>query len=461
MAQNLTTEQALNLLVGGYGYDEVDFAEHLQEGDELGDTYWTPTNDLHCSDCDVELTIKDLADSNLTNFFTGELLDSLHIIQPVANRTITGSNTWANGNMTNWHQTSGRLWTNAASADLYFTLAPTYAPMTAGTVYNLTFVLRGSSGTWEVQDYGGRALPLTSSSTDGTGLDYMRPDSSKTWSYQFTAPAGTAGGFRIKSYGGAGNQFWDDFALTVEGSEAVAVGMVFKVGGAGDTTDNALAAAKDSAGISATAVAANDLFAVTNITTAAVVYIGNAVGSYAFASNRTSTLVQTSANRASAGLNVKGRNSKEYAIAYTIAVREPIAPAGAVVLTLETFADTSTTMPITAGAQVAYFKSASDADAADFKIQSVSTAATAGVLAISGVSLLRCCDHEKGDNGQLWWKIEAVGGDATEVAAVSVTGDDVTSQTVSEGDDTAVKGLFSRVTGATGIVRAHRSPYRS
>lgn len=46
------------------------------------------------------------------------------------------------------------------------------------------------------------------------------------------------------------------------------IGFVFQVGGVGDTTDNALQAAKGSA------VADGDIFEVTNVSTAAVVYLG-------------------------------------------------------------------------------------------------------------------------------------------------------------------------------------------
>jgi len=48
----------------------------------------------------------------------------------------------------------------------------------------------------------------------------------------------------------------------------LAIGFVFQVGGAGDTTDNALATAKGSA------VADGDVFEVTNVAAAAVAYLG-------------------------------------------------------------------------------------------------------------------------------------------------------------------------------------------
>ncbi len=57
-------------------------------------------------------------------------------------------------------------------------------------------------------------------------------------------------------------------AIRAVKGENVKVGTVFQVGGAGDTTDNALAAAKGSA------VADGDLFEVTNTSTPAVAYLG-------------------------------------------------------------------------------------------------------------------------------------------------------------------------------------------
>ena len=115
------------------------------------------------------------------------------------------------------------------------------------------------------------------------------------------------------------------------GNSAILVGNVFQVGGTGDTTDNALAAAKGGA------VADNDTFAVTNVTggSEAVVYVGNLTSAYAWSAVGRSTLQQTAANRASAGYNLKGLNYKEYRLEYTLTA--PLAPDGDFAMTLEGF----------------------------------------------------------------------------------------------------------------------------
>ncbi|KKK51801.1 hypothetical protein LCGC14_3111330, partial [marine sediment metagenome] len=249
--------------------------------------------------------------------------------------------------------------------------------------------------------------------------------------------------------------YWDNFELVNTAADSVSVGLIFKVGGTGDTTDNALAAAKGSA------PANNDLFAVTDISTEAVVYIGNAVGSYAFATGNgsaTSSLTQTASDRASAGLNVKGKASKEYKLTYTVAIQQAIAPAGALALTIETFANESTTLPITAGAQTVYFRSASGAATADLVIQAVGSSVTAGVLALSAFTLFRCCDNDTNADGVSWYKVRAFQGTAT-FSATAINGDDLSSDGLAEHE--TIEGAWSRIIGTAGIILAYRVPYRS
>ncbi|KKL70699.1 hypothetical protein LCGC14_2102260, partial [marine sediment metagenome] len=124
---------------------------------------------------------------------------------------------------------------------------------------------------------------------------------------------------------------------------------------------------------------------------------------------------------------------------------------------IETFG-TSTTMPITAGEHTIYFLSASDADAADFVIQAISTAATAGVLAISGVSLRRCCDNAENPDGVAWWRIRAFKGAAT-FSGTAMYGDDLSSDELAEHQ--TIEGAWSRIEGTAGIILSYRVPYRS
>ena len=304
----LTADEALNIQLGALGYDEVDFTEHLTNGATVASSEWGVVNDLKTADGAVSLTVSDTTDSTLANFFTGELLDALQILTPVANRVMTDNqNQWTSHDLTTFSDAGSWLRTDANDAGMYFKLATQYAPMTAGEEYKM--VVKTNAQTWQgtgwyVQDYGGRALFSVLSDPGTSGQEET-----------FTAPDGTSGGFRFVAISSNTDVFyWDNFTLVNTAADAVAIGLVFKVGGTGDTTDNALAAAKGSA------VANNDLFVVTSITgTGEVVYIGNAIGSYAWSSNQRSTLLQTLSDRASAGLNSKGRNSKDYRLSYTIA----------------------------------------------------------------------------------------------------------------------------------------------
>ena len=69
----------------------------------------------------------------------------------------------------------------------------------------------------------------------------------------------------LAAFFGAGGDLNDAF---IASNVPLEVGRVFKVTGTGDTTDNALQAAKGSA------IAANDQFEITNTGTPAVVYLG-------------------------------------------------------------------------------------------------------------------------------------------------------------------------------------------
>jgi len=356
-------------------------------------------------------------------------------------------NNWANHNLTNFSDAGSWLRTDADSIGLFCKLATQYAPMVAGTEYKMTVKTNGQTWNgpgWSFQDYAGNELFQVTSDPGTSGQVET-----------FDGPVGTEGGFRIASLGNCDVFYWDNFELVNTAADAVAIGLVFKVTGTGDTADNALAAAKTSA------VAANDLFAVTGIASEEVTYIGNAVGSYAFATGNgsaTSTLTQTAANRASAGLNVKGKASKEYKLTYTVAVKKAIAPAGALAVTLTTgFANESTTLPITAGGQTVYFRSAAGAATGDFVVQAVGSSVTAGVLAFSTFTLFRCCDNAKNADAVSWRKVRAFQGTAT-FSATALIGDDLSSDTLAEHE--TIEGAWSRINGTADVILAYRVPGR-
>lgn len=461
-------KRSRSMNIGESGFDELVAGEHLTSGSNVASATWDQSGSMHNNTGAPTVTLK-TPGADLAALFVGELLNSLQVLNPSRNRTFERYTTnWANGNCTQFSTAGNWLWTYAASAGMYWQLAATYAPMTYGQTYKMTLYNLGQiwSGTWEFQDYDGNELTLASyggadspMGTVGQPFRVTTLPQSPNDEYWFTPSSETTtGGFKVVAYGGLANgQYWDNFELVNAAAEAIAVGSVFKVTSSIDTNDAALAAAKSAAGESVTAVAGGDLFAVTNITggSEAVVYIGNDVGGYAFtAVSTTSTLTQTATNRTTAGANAKGKASKEYAFTYTIAVQEAIAPAGALTVTVETFGE-STELTLTAGTHTTYFNATADAATADFDIQSVSSAAmTAGVLAISDMSLVRCCDSAANPNAGEWIGLRALEDDAT-VSATAVAGDDLASLTLVEGHPT-LRGRWSRVRCTDGKVAAYR-----
>ncbi len=456
----LPTRQVRAAIPGMSGFDEVESGEHLTNGATVASAEWSVANDFKTADGAVSLTVTDETDADLAAFFAGELLGALQVLTPEANRIMTaGTANWANGNLAGWSLSGNHIRAYGDAADEYFSLAAQYAPMTAGQVFEMTLYAEADTwfgAGWDFQDAGGRDFVLTADSptTPSTGTTFWCEDRPNNAVFKFTAPTGTSGGFKVKAHGGASEvKYFDNFVLVNTDAKAIAVGLVFKVGGTGDTTDNALATAKGSA------PAANDLFAVTDISTETVVYIGNAVGSYAFATGNgsaTSTLTQTAANRTAAGINAKGKALKEYQLTYTIAIAKAIDPAGALAVTVETFAGKSITMPITAGAHAVYFQSASDAAAADFVIQAVGSAVIAGVISISALTLMRCCDSVINPDANEWTMIRPLEADAT-IAATSTVGDDLTSMTLAVLEaDPSLRGRWSRIIPSAGRIAAYR-----
>lgn len=443
---SLNADEAANVLIMGLGFDEVDFTEHLTNGATIAATKWDVTNDMKNADGDANVTITDNTET-LAEFLGdgGELETPPELITPEANRIITeGQHNWARHgtDFSSYADTGGHIWTLAAAEGDYMSLAAEYAPMTPGVEYMLKVTCGATNwkAPWIFQDDSGNELFTIT--TKGTATERT-----------FTAPAGTSGGLRVVAGASDSNcQFWDDFLLSPTASTVPAVGLVYRVLGTGDTKGDEHYTAKGDV-----APAANDLFAITVLggSADAIVYIGNAVGSYAWGDNQTSTLIQTAANRASAGLNAKGRNLKEYVLTYTIG--EIVAPDGDFALTLETFSGESVTMPFTDGAQAVYFLSASDADAADFKIQGVSGDDTEGVFSISALTLFRCCDSGVNADDVAWWKIRAVRGAAT-FTGVALAGDNPASDELAEHQ--IREGIFSRITGTAGVIHAYRTAYR-
>ena len=234
-------------------------------------------------------------------------------------------------------------------------------------------------------------------------------------------------------------------AKTAAGDVAIAVGDIFKVASSNDTTDNALATAKGSA------VADEDIFVVTDISTEAVIFVGNNVAVYAYSTDQTSKLVQTAANRVSVGVDLRA-----YVYSYTISVKEAV---DGVSFTLEGFGS-SVALDFSDGAGEVIFAAPVGASAADFEIRATSEGGSQGILTIDATSLLGIIKEgvtpakaSINPFSGIWGVIQAVEGAAT-VSATGKFDTGLTSLSIAEGD--TIFGRFSEIRCTSGIIVAYR-----
>lgn len=236
-------------------------------------------------------------------------------------------------------------------------------------------------------------------------------------------------------------------AKTTAGNVAIRVGDIFKVQGTGDTTDDALEAAKTSG------VVDEDIFVVTDTGTPAVIFVGNNVAVYAYSDDQVGKLIQTAANRAKVGVALR-------AYVYTYTIVNYTTPDG-VVFTLEGFGD-SIVLPHTAGvAKEVIFAAPVGAEAADFEIRATSDGATQGIITFDD-QILRGIIKEgitpsKSSNTVFWpgiWgAIQAIEGNAT-VSAIGKRDTGLTSLEILEGH--IIYGRFSEIRPTAGIIAAYR-----
>ncbi len=430
--------------IGESGFDELVSGEHLTNGATLPSAEWGVTNDLKNADGDANVTITDNTET-LAAFLGagGELETPPQLINAVDSVMTEGQEHWSNVGYTSYADTGGHIWTLADAITDYMSLAAQYAPMVEGTEYKMTLDADASGtfvGSFVFQDADGNFL-----------FNVIAKGNAQEHTFTYAPTTGAkVGGFRVKAGTSTANcQWWDNFLLSPTASTVPAVGLVYRVLADGDTTGNDHYAAKGDV-----APAANDLFAITVLGGGndAIVYIGNAVGGYAWSTDQTSALTQTAANRAATATG-----SKEYALTYTIAVKQAIAPAGELALTVETFSGDSAALDLTEGEHTTYFQASADADTDAFVIQSVSSAdMTAGVLAISGLEMDRCCDSVANPDAGEWIGIRPLEADAT-VSATAVVGDDLSSVTLLElAGDAVLRGRWSRIRCTNGKIAAYR-----
>ncbi len=437
------------------GADQCVAMSLLSQGDFATHTDWDKSGDMKHAGGDMSVTVSDGAQADLQALFEGPLLAGLQVLTPEVNRIMTDNqNQWASHDMTQFSDAGSWLWTYADAADKYWKLDGQYAPMTPGSVYKMVLYNLGQiwSGSWEVRDYGGRQFIIAPGSPMGTpGQSFIittlpqSPDDE----YWFIAPEDTSGGFRFIAYGGPANgQYWDNFELVESGKESIIAGTVFRVLGTGDTTDDALEAAKGST------PAANDLFAITAIGAASsVIYIGNKVAVYSFSADQTSNLSQSAANRSTVGTELKA-----YLLTYDV-VRY-IAPDNTV-FTVEGFGNGEVLDTITGTGKELLFAAPSGATAESFQIRSTSSGARKGIVTFDNL-VIRSVIAEGSTPGKTdadipwpgyWGGAKAIGGDAV-LSAVGKFDPGLTSFILKESD--TVYGRFSQIRPTSGIVVGYR-----
>lgn len=135
-------------------------------------------------------------------FFTLTSTLGSELITPIQNRDFSVASDWTNVDIDAYSET-GLLTLEANATGQYCTLATTYAPMTAGTLYRISFgvteVQYGSLNIdWAVKDVGDNDT-IATITTEGThSIDYVPT---------------VAGGFRIESNATDSEANFDDFSL--------------------------------------------------------------------------------------------------------------------------------------------------------------------------------------------------------------------------------------------------------
>lgn len=255
---SLDAGESLALMVGRLGFDEVDFTEHLTEGNQATATYWTGTGDCADSDGDFQFTVTNEQDTDLALAMSadrptaiGEILEGLAVSELIAtanDRTFAGASNWTNATAPldiNAYNETTDLTITADTVGAYCYLPVANALMTSGLRYRLQFDVANIASTWDIKDYTG-AQTFGTVSLNG-----------KEQFIEFVLDADLSGGLRIVAVANDSSADFDNFTL----KQIVHVGHTFQVAGTGDTLDNDLATAKGSA------VADNDTFVVTGITT--------------------------------------------------------------------------------------------------------------------------------------------------------------------------------------------------
>lgn len=236
--------------------------------------------------------------------------------------------------------------------------------------------------------------------------------------------------------------------LYVAKGSAIAIGDTFQVDSSNDLADDYLADLKGSA------LANKDLFAVTGIGAAAAKYVGMDVFVYAFtADGLTSKMTQ-----AYASMDRAVEPDKEYELSITIA--QALAVDGITATLLKGVPNVNKALNIAAGTNVVYFRAHPDAATEDLVIQFVGSGATAGVLSITDIKLIRVCDlasHLNVNAFPYWQSIKPIGGAVTIIATTETgKGDNIASFALVETN--VLHGRFTRIRTSSGHFIAMRGP---
>ena len=412
VTEGLAPDGDFALTLEGFGGD-TELIGDIADREMTGTPNWTNV-DIDAYDEAFDITMLDAGDE---------------VITETNARTFAGASSWTNVDYgTTYDETSGGILDLTSSAvGQYCTLPVSIAPMTAGETYRFTYTSTNIAESFAIQDFTG-VQTFGTIAANGVAS-----------SFDFTVDTGITGGFRIVSLATISDINLDNLSLFHVGQGHY---ITLAVAKAPMTAGEYYELTFDLSGIAKT-WQLQDFTGAQNL--------GIAIS----ADGTTISRIFKLDTGLTGGLRIVALDPVSAGSFDNFSIKR-VDAAGAVV-------DAVITLPHSSGAQEVFFKSNHNANVADFRVVALCTTATKGALGIDTFVLRRCSDNDYGD-GEAWWRINPTEGDCV-LAAVSIVGDnlaaDITTPTlitVLEADE--VIGLFSRITGTSGVIHAYRTAYR-
>ncbi len=354
------------------------------------------------------------------------MLDAGTEIMPNSNdQDFAGASAWTNVDINAYDETTD-LTITADAADQYCTLPVASAPMTAGETYRFECDVANIAATWLIQDFTGvQTFGIISANGANQTFD-------------FTVDAGITGGYRIVAVAATSSADFDNFSLFHVGQGHY---ITLPVAKAPMTAGFWYEITFDISGIAKT-WQLQDFTGAQNL------------GAPISADGTDQTRRFHIDTGLTGGFRIVALDPISAGSFDNFSVKR-VDQSGVVV-------DAVIALPHSDGAHVVYFKSNHNANVADFRIVGLCTTSTQGAFGFDTFLLTRCADNGVGE-AEAWWLIQPVEAVAT-FAAISLVGDNfaaniITPTLIAVPEMAEVKGLFSRITGTSGVIHAYRTSY--